>query len=284
MNDKKVRYMLPCFFMVPEIIYFAMKQLLKVDQLPDDEANIILDIIKIVSSTTLLIIMALIFKKDIIKSVSAPKENKYTQFIFLGFSLLLVTSFTLHSVYYLISIVNPDYVIGIFTSDEKTLVDMSHPDVILDYSLYFLSLVVLAPIVEEIFFRGFLLERLSLKYGFYFSIAFGSLLFSILHTDILGAFIFSIFLCVVKVHTKSLYGPILIHASHNLFLFITVLSYELFSPSYEEDLDSSSILDYFYDESYYMILIGMLGFIAPIIYLRKIKNKDTLFSDLKTVS
>ena len=85
------------------------------------------------------------------------------------------------------------------------------------------NLVILVPIVEEIVFRGFILHRWCDKYGEKRGVVLSSILFSIMHQDILGNFVVSVILSVFCLHRKSLVGPILIHTGNNLIVVIVAL-------------------------------------------------------------
>ncbi len=71
------------------------------------------------------------------------------------------------------------------------------------------------PIYEEFLFRGLLLHRWSQKWGVTRGIVFSSLVFGVLHFDLLGAFIFGYVMCVLYLWTKTLLVPILAHALNN---------------------------------------------------------------------
>ena len=73
-----------------------------------------------------------------------------------------------------------------------------------------------APVVEELFFRGILFSRWFTKWGFTRSLLLSSFLFGILHTDIVGAFVFGCAMCVVYMKTRTLWVPIAVHAIYNL--------------------------------------------------------------------
>ena len=85
------------------------------------------------------------------------------------------------------------------------------------------NLVILVPIVEEIVFRGFILHRWCDKFGAKRGVVLSSILFSIIHRDILGNLVVSVIVSVFCLQGKSLVGSILIHASNNLMVVIVVL-------------------------------------------------------------
>lgn len=88
--------------------------------------------------------------------------------------------------------------------------------------LYFeiLVITVLAPIVEEFFFRGVILHRFMLKSSMWGGILISSLLFGILHSDIIGAFFFGVIACLLYLRTGNLLLPILMHILNNTIAVI----------------------------------------------------------------
>lgn len=76
-------------------------------------------------------------------------------------------------------------------------------------------IVVVAPAVEEILFRGFLLHRWTHKWGTQRAIVGSSLLFGILHADVLGHFVFGVVMCLLYVRSGTLRLPIAAHMLNN---------------------------------------------------------------------
>ncbi|QWG36305.1 CPBP family intramembrane metalloprotease [Bacillus mycoides] len=138
-----------------------------------------------------------------------PKSFKYTavfQYIFIpaifGIGCLLL-------VLMIISYFNP----SIFMNLSPSVNQSDEKDII----FRFISVVIFAPIVEEIVFRGFLLHRLAYKFGLPTAIVLSSLIFGILHIqNIFGAIIIGFVYCIIYVQTESLIAPILIHFIWNL--------------------------------------------------------------------
>lgn len=90
-----------------------------------------------------------------------------------------------------------------------------------------LSVIVVAPIVEELFFRGFIFstlnQRVSTPIAAVFSgILFGSIHFSLAQTIILS--IFGVVQCYLYRHTGSILYPILLHFIFNSLAFITIIN------------------------------------------------------------
>lgn len=104
--------------------------------------------------------------------------------------------------------------------------------------LSFVSLVFLAPLTEEVLFRGYLLQRWSHKWGMMRAILLSSLFFGIIHPDILSAIVFGIVMCLIYLRSGSLIAAILMHATWNLMVWLWAL-YDVLSkgPDYRYTLE-----------------------------------------------
>ena len=78
-------------------------------------------------------------------------------------------------------------------------------------------MVVLAPISEELAFRGILFSRWATKWNYSVAIGLSSLVFGVLHfPDVVGATVFGILMCTLYAKTGSLIVPIVVHSLNNL--------------------------------------------------------------------
>lgn len=102
-----------------------------------------------------------------------------------------------------------------------------------EYILAFISLVVVAPIAEEVLFRGYLFGKLRKHAPLWISILITSVLFGFVHFQWnvgIDVFVLSIVLCLLRVVSGSLWPSILLHMLKNgiayYFLFVnpTLLS------------------------------------------------------------
>jgi uncharacterized protein len=105
------------------------------------------------------------------------------------------------------------------------------PKPINDEIILFLIYIVMAPLIEEILFRGIILKKMILKTGLiYYSILFSSLLFSLLHVSLLNTvdsipsmihnFIFGIVSGLVLTKTNNIIYCIIMHSAVNLIWFL----------------------------------------------------------------
>lgn len=90
------------------------------------------------------------------------------------------------------------------------------------FPLLFVSLVVLPPLVEEVVFRGMLLERWSVKWRLGVAIVVQAVVFGVLHVDPVGAGMFGVVMALMYIRARSLWVPIAMHAANNgtVLLFV----------------------------------------------------------------
>lgn len=75
--------------------------------------------------------------------------------------------------------------------------------------------VVLAPLAEELVFRGVLLHRFARRFGLGRGIVISSALFGVMHMNPIAITVFGMLLCVLHVRSRSLWATTLAHALNN---------------------------------------------------------------------
>ncbi len=127
--------------------------------------------------------------------------------------------------------------------------------------LTFMLAVIVGPLMEELVFRGLLLERLAKKFGLNKAVLTSSVLFGMLHGEtLLTAIIFGIAMCIVYLQTKNLWVPVFIHIANNLFAVIwAALEPSSFSYSEPDDLV----------EMWPSFLITSLAIVGVVLILKK---------------
>lgn len=89
----------------------------------------------------------------------------------------------------------------------------------------FATLVIAAPLLEELLFRGMLLESARRRYGDTIAWLLSSLLFAVVHlhpTVAVNAFFMGLVLGFVYLLTESLWGSVLLHAVNNLIAYLAL--------------------------------------------------------------
>ncbi len=97
-------------------------------------------------------------------------------------------------------------------------------------ALSFIQVCILAPVVEEILMRGFLLGGLSVNYGKLTALLISSALFALLHFNMvqtLSALICGIVLGLLYIRTNSLICCIAAHAGYNMISYFTMIFREV---------------------------------------------------------
>lgn len=90
----------------------------------------------------------------------------------------------------------------------------------------FLQVCIIAPVIEEILMRGFVLGGLKDSYGISTALLISATLFALLHFNMvqtLSAFICGIILGILFVKTDSILSCMLAHCGYNLISFVIMI-------------------------------------------------------------
>lgn len=99
---------------------------------------------------------------------------------------------------------------------------------VLYYALVFIFTLIVAPITEELAFRGMLINRWSWKWGVGTAIVISSLLFGLLHgLTFVGTAVFALLISSIYLKTRSLIPGIIFHSIHNLIPFLAIINESL---------------------------------------------------------
>ncbi|QSJ16955.1 CPBP family intramembrane metalloprotease [Nostoc sp. UHCC 0702] len=152
-----------------------------------------------------------------LKYVVGDLPNNYKWLPMVGLvMLLLLFSLSAYLVsFYLLSLVAPDFIEEVMRQAVKDPSPSSSASAL--YNLLAISVyVVFAPLAEEFLFRGIILQRWAAKWGIRTALVVSSLLFGILHLNVLGLSIFGLVMGVLYIKTRTLLVPIACHALNNL--------------------------------------------------------------------
>lgn len=92
-----------------------------------------------------------------------------------------------------------------------------------NFWLTFILVVILAPIIEEIVFRGVLFPAIKKRYGLTIGIIGSSLVFTLVHLDpiqMISVFPLGVYLAIMYQRIGSIYPGIILHATWNLLVLL----------------------------------------------------------------
>jgi uncharacterized protein len=146
-------------------------------------------------------------------------------YILFGLVILLVI-FSVGSFYllgYLLSYISPSVLTSEWFQEKSYPSPPAFP--LLNRLLDTLSLVLFAPIIEEVIFRGIFLNRWTTKWNIRAAILLSSFFFSILHMGgLVGAFFFALCMSLLYLKSRTLFIPIIAHIFNNTI----ALGFDLF--------------------------------------------------------
>lgn len=101
---------------------------------------------------------------------------------------------------------------------QKQEVGFTNPHGFIEFAAAFVTLVIIAPIFEELMFRGFLFGRLRTVSNFWVSAIITSLIFAVLHLQLnvgIDVFVLSLFLCFLREKFQSIWPGVMVHMLKN---------------------------------------------------------------------
>jgi membrane protease YdiL (CAAX protease family) len=217
--------MLVVAFMAGIGAVFAWPQLLNVDEAPIPDAVLGLSFYVLLAAFLWLACM----RAGILNQISfgpRPSWREMRVYILFGIPLIGIAVFGLYVLYMPLSYIFPSFVIFMLLDVPPVILWRGDFEALLANGINTVMIVVIAPVIEEIFFRGFLLNRWWRKYGIGKAIIFSSMAFAVLHVDIIGGMVFGIVLSIIYVKTKSLIGPIVAHVSNNAIAVLLEIVFE----------------------------------------------------------
>ena len=93
-----------------------------------------------------------------------------------------------------------------------------------------ITALIYAPIMEELFYRGIIFQKIALKKGFVPGLSISAILFTVMHFryDVIPLCMMGIIFAILYFKTKQLIVPIICHFTYNLIVVVRRLSNQLF--------------------------------------------------------
>ena len=159
---------------------------------------------------------------------------------------------SVYVLYLPLSYVFPGFVEAWYLESSTTMIWREGDNYILANAINYLTIVLVAPVIEEFFVRGILLTRWTVKWGVTRAILASSIVFGLLHTNIIGGFCFACVMAVLYIRTKSLFVPIFMHILNNLTAWIM----EYFTMDLDTSISYETIAEF--QESWWVGLIALV--------------------------
>lgn len=138
----------------------------------------------------------------------------------------------------IVYLVFEEHIRELFSFFPMTDVEDVRPSLLV-YILFFINICILAPIYEEMLFRGILLRRFTLRWSPQKSIIVSSIIFGIIHLNPINAVFAFALGCVLGyayLKTKNIVIPILLHSFNN---FLAYLQFVYTNQTTEMDLPTT---------------------------------------------
>ncbi len=128
--------------------------------------------------------------------------------------------------------------------------------------IYFISVAIIPPVVEELLFRGAICKSLTV-YGKTTAVVISAILFALMHSNaeqLIYTLVAGVFLGIIYVETKSIIFPILLHFVNNAFSAVEQIVYETGSP-----MEYSKVSNTFDIITWVFMAISLVGFLLSIL-------------------
>lgn len=109
-----------------------------------------------------------------------------------------------------------------FPIDQMQQVGFNNLSLPIEYVYAFLALVIIAPIFEELIFRGYLFGHIRKKFSFWVTATLVSFIFAAIHVQLnvaVDVFMLSLVLCYIREHTGAIWGSVVLHMIKNAIAF-----------------------------------------------------------------
>ncbi|MBM0743165.1 CPBP family intramembrane metalloprotease [Phormidium sp. CLA17] len=183
---------------------------------PDDAVAVLLIYIVLFSILSAWLLFEIKGQQGNLKQLvgQIPDNPRWLVTVGLVIAALMFSLGSFQILFYLLALVAPSYVESVLqgvaaASDPQTALPALYP------GLNIFTTVIVAPITEELLFRGFILQRWATKWNLPRGLIMSSILFGVLHPNPIGLTIFGLLMGLLYIKTRSLLVPISCHALNN---------------------------------------------------------------------
>ena len=192
-----------------------------------------------------------------------PAWRTLGQYSLWAVPLIIISITSTYLLFFPLSFLLPGFVKSWFLDYSPTIIWTSGDKYVIANLLNVFSGVLVAPVLEEFFFRGILLTRWTIKWGAIRAVIVSSAIFALLHAGLMGAFCFACVMAVLYIQTKSLFIPTIVHIANNGIVWII----ELLTMQFDNFSTPQTITGF--QESWWVGLVGLIVSIPYAIYFWK---------------
>lgn len=147
------------------------------------------------------------------------KENNFAKYVLAGIIYCIFQVSIMNIATLLLATIDPVFATNETLERIEKARDMFSSSNYITSTIIFINTVIIVPFVEELLFRGVILNKLHNKVSLLKAVIFCSILFGVIHIKgVITAIIFGILMSLLYIRTKSLTGPVICHMINNLFL------------------------------------------------------------------
>lgn len=220
-------------FVVSELFVIIIYQLLLLLKVPiNDLPSTLLALILSISVYTVMLAIVIgvpyVLAKNRVslKMIGLHKLPTWTEL------LLAPAGFVIYVILLSVVIMAVQYAFPGFDVSQVQTTGFENISVKYQYYIAFIVLVVLAPVAEEVLFRGYLFSKLRVKYSFWLTALVVSVTFGAIHGAWnvgIDTFVLSLMLCLLREQTGKIWAPVLLHMLKNGLAFFVLFIYPLLS-------------------------------------------------------
>jgi uncharacterized protein len=185
-----------------------------------------------------------------------------SKYLLIVLPLISISLFSIFLMYYPLSFWLPELVEVVFT--ESNFIWQPGDQNGAANVLSFLMITLIAPVIEEVLFRGLLLTSIAVRWDVKKAVFISSVIFGLYHFDIIGSTIFGIVAAVLYLKTKSLFLPITLHITNNTIVFISAYIFML-----SESKQEYSLYDF---QNYWWL--GLAGLVVGVPWITNFYNNE----------
>jgi uncharacterized protein len=166
-----------------------------------------------------------------------PRSTHWLRLAGLTFATLLVSLGSFFVFAYLLYLSYPDFLTSLIKAVNSSALQTPSTSVATKVLTWF-TVVIVAPITEELLFRGVLLQRWGSRWGIRAGLILSSIVFGFLHVNPIGLSIFGLLMGTLYIRTGSLSIVIACHAFNNFLASLGMFVPDQSSKSSQLNLES----------------------------------------------